>query len=52
MNSEITNELKNRICLECGKRLVTIGSNRSNGRGHHFNDWKGRKYHIKCFKNK
>ena len=36
-------------CLSCGKTLVAIGTERKNGKATH-NDWKGRKYHKKCWK--
>jgi len=39
--------MKNK-CLYCGKPIVAIGTSRENGAFH--NDWKGRKYHKKCFK--
>ena len=36
------------ICLACGKKLVPIGTSRSNGAAH--DDWDDRKYHKQCFK--
>ena len=35
-------------CEYCGKALVTIGSDRKNGKPHA--DWATRKYHKKCWK--
>jgi len=36
-----------RICRRCGKDLVAIGHERSNGADH--DDWKRREYHKKCW---
>ena len=38
-----------RICVYCHKHLVKIGRERQNGKGA-YNDWKTRKYHVKCYK--
>ncbi len=35
-------------CQSCGKRLIPIGNNRINGKNH--NDWNGRIFHKKCWK--
>ena len=35
-------------CQLCGKRLLPIGNNRINGKDH--NDWNGRIFHKKCWK--
>ena len=52
MNTNNTNANTNQTppgtCLECGGRLRAIGRSRSNGRAH--DDWPGRKYHKKCYK--
>lgn len=34
-------------CLHCGRKLVSIGNSRKNGKNH--SDWDTRKYHKKCF---
>ena len=36
------------LCIYCNKRLVSIGLNRTNGKGHA--DWEGRTLHKKCWK--
>lgn len=38
-----------RLCEYCGGVLSKIGRDRTNGVYHH-NDWIGRKYHKKCYK--
>ena len=37
-----------RYCIYCSKTLVVIGDDRANGG--FYNDWYGRKLHIKCYK--
>ncbi len=37
------------ICKLCNKRLVPMGTKRSNGKIF-LNDWNDRKYHKKCYK--
>lgn len=39
----------NNKCIKCNKTLVKIGTSRQNGTYRH-NDWEGRKYHKKCYK--
>lgn len=36
------------VCLACGRHLVPVGRSRMNGKDH--NDWEGRQYHKKCWK--
>lgn len=38
-----------RLCELCGKPLKKIGVGRKNGKIH-FEDWKNRKFHVKCYK--
>ena len=46
-NNNSVNE--KRVCSFCYKPLVKIGRDRQNGKGN-YNDWKTRKYHVKCYK--
>ena len=39
--------LDNRLCLECFRPLVPIGTSRANGAWH--NDWATRRYHKRCW---
>ena len=36
-----------RLCLECFRPLVPVGSSRRNGAWH--NDWDGRRFHKRCW---
>jgi hypothetical protein len=46
----MSNKLKAKKCQLCNKGLPTIGNMRMNGKDH--NDWDGRQYHKKCWKEK
>ena len=39
--------LDSRLCLECFRPLVPIGTSRANGAWH--NDWESRRYHKRCW---
>ncbi len=41
-------QMGQRCCLHCGRKLVPVGSSRTNGANH--NDWTDRKYHKKCWR--
>jgi len=49
MEKHFHKELNENLCFRCKTPLRAIGYKRKNGKDF-FNDWTGRQYHKKCFK--